>query len=216
MFRIQLEDATMEDARALGKMVVEQVRARFRTQGKSGGVYWPPSRPFGSKRSTRALAGLEKTWKYEISKRRGGVIEVEVFTDSIEAATNHFGTVGKGGELPTIRPVKAKALFIPISDRAKNSMKLSGKDAVFFRRQFGLPETRRGIRVGTAKSGVFNLIQGRIKDGELMIQNEDGEWVPGQADFIFLKKVDLPPRPQIPDSEREMEKQDEFVERLMS
>jgi phage gpG-like protein len=45
----------------------------------------------------------------------------------IGARVHQFGTKGKGGELPTIVPKKGKALFIPLSKKAKKSVLVKSK-----------------------------------------------------------------------------------------
>ncbi len=93
------------------------------------------------------------------------------------------GTRGKRAEgvgqgtLPTIVPVKAGALFIPISVRAQNSIRVQGP-----------PVRRMGVAKGKKGRKPMPLVD--LREGE---------------DFILVKKVDLPPRPFLRLSKRNRE-----------
>lgn len=82
-----------------------------------------------------------------------------------------MGTIGKRapgvgrGLLPTIVPRNAKALFIPLTARAQNSVRVPGP------RRMGLPGKSRSKK----KLPLIDLQAG--------------------VDFILVSKVDLPPRP---------------------
>ena len=84
---------------------------------------------------------------------------------------HQFGTVGADspevgqGTLPTIRPVRAKALFIPLTVRAQKSVRVSSGPKI----------VRRGSTRNRTGPVMFDLVAG--------------------VDFIFLKKADIPPRP---------------------
>jgi phage gpG-like protein len=101
---------------------------------------------------------------------------------------HQFGTVGADapdvgqGTLPTIKPVRAKALFIPLTPRAQKSVRVASGPKI----------TRRG--------------SGRNKAGPVMF-----DLVPG-VDFIFLKKVDIPPRPFLRVSRKNAEEIAELFE----
>ncbi len=88
-----------------------------------------------------------------------------------------LGTVGKRAEgvgqgvKRTIEPKNAKALFIPLSVRAQNAVRIGGK--VGARRVVG-------TKGGKAKKG---------RRGNQFVDLKKGE------DFILVSKVDLPPRP---------------------
>jgi phage gpG-like protein len=104
------------------------------------------------------------------------------------AKIHQFGTVGADspeigpGTLPTIRPVRAKALFIPLTPRAQKSVRVASGPKI----------TRKG--------------SGRNKKGPVMF-----DLVPG-VDFIFLKKSDVPPRPFLRVSRKNAEEIAELFE----
>ncbi len=86
----------------------------------------------------------------------------------IGARVHQYGTVGKGGLLPSIRPVRAKALFIPMSHRGAKSDIFNTPDAT--------PEhPRRMVKV--KRGGLIRFQQ--LKQGK---------------DFMLLQKVDIRPR----------------------
>lgn len=148
----------------------EQVQERFDTQGASGGTPWPAKRDGGP-----ALIGIDKTYRNYADERSATVAATHSF-----AAVHHKGTVGKGGSEPTIKPVRAKALFIPLTDRARAAYDASrgGGD-----RPLRVVRSLDGTRlepVNHSSTAFEGLIRG--------------------VDFIFASKVDLPPRPQLPTS----------------
>lgn len=104
------------------------------------------------------------------------------------ARVHQFGTVGAGadgvgqGTLPTIKPVRAKALFIPLTTRAQKSVRVKSGPKI--------------VRQGTRK-----------KKGKLV----NFDLVPG-VDFIFLKKADIPPRPFLRVSRKNAEEIAELFE----
>jgi len=104
------------------------------------------------------------------------------------AKVHQFGTVGADapdvgqGTLPTIKPVRAKALFIPLTPRAQKSVRVKSGPKV--------------IRQGSGKK------KGKTINFDL---------VPG-VDFIFLKKVDIPPRPFLRVSRKNAEEIAELFE----
>lgn len=101
---------------------------------------------------------------------------------------HQFGTVGANspdvgaGTLPTIVPVRAKALFIPLTPRAQKSIRVPSGPKVF----------RKGSRKRKGSNVLFDLQPG--------------------VDFIFLKKVDIPPRPFLRVSRRNAEEIAELFE----
>lgn len=104
------------------------------------------------------------------------------------APIHQFGTVGADspdvgtGTLPTIRPVRAKALFIPLTPRAQKSVRVPS----------GPKMVRKGSKKGKTGPVMFDLVPG--------------------VDFIFLKKSDVPPRPFLRVSRRNAEEIAELFE----
>jgi hypothetical protein len=126
---------------------------------------------------------------------------------------NEVGTKGKGGELPTIRPVKAKALFIPITERAHREHK-ANEDAAVQITSSGFKKAKAIPHYLSRILGFSPLIKGRLLNGKLQKWDAINEkYVDGIPDFIFLQKVDIPPRPQLPTSDNELEAQvDKWVD----
>jgi len=104
------------------------------------------------------------------------------------AKIHQFGTVGARaadvgqGTLPTIRPVRAKALFIPLTTRAQKSVRVGSGPKI----------TRMGSRKAKGTNVMFDLVPG--------------------VDFIFLKKADIPPRPFLRVSRKNAEEIAELFE----
>jgi hypothetical protein len=98
------------------------------------------------------------------------------------ARVQELGTVGKGGELPTIKPRNAKALAIPVND----SLTAAG-----VRRFTGPREDPRSLRFipfrrGVAVGALFE--EADVKD------RKDGKIDVGKAAYLLLKKVDISPK----------------------
>ncbi len=163
----------------IGEEVRNQTRKRIADKGDEVSR-WPEPR-FSNAFSTVSRIG-------ELLKS----IAVEVGQDECMVGTRyrwvrHFqhGSIGAGGTLPDIVPVAKKALFIPLTNRAAKSRLV------------------RGLRVGlkTKKGGVevdVGLKRGRLRGGAMEVRKRQGSkwvWLPGQADFILLKRVKTPPHP---------------------
>lgn len=155
--------ATPERLEAIGVFLVQQVKKRFATRGLSGGVSWPKkARNDGRAILTGRTGALLNSFFSVIVGRNA----VAVASSTPYAKVHQLGTIGKGGKLPTIRPRRAKALWIPMNDRAA-------------RFGPGAPGLRKG------------------------------------KDFFFARKVDIPPRPMLPDGSDEKKAQVEFVRDLL-
>ena len=155
---------------AIGLFLEQQVKRRFATQGLSGGVSWPQKKIQDGRAILTGRTGFLLNSFFVIQQR--GVNSpnrhrVQVGSVARYARVHQLGTRGKGGKLPTIVPKRAKALWIPLNDKA--------------------------ARFGPGGPG--------LKKGK---------------DFIFLKKVDIPPRPMLPDSEQEIAGQHEFISDLIA
>lgn len=172
---------TDETVAGVGTLLTQQVKERFKTQGKSGNVVWP-SKKISDGRSilTGRSAGLLNSFMYV----REGRTRVSVLSSLPYAKVHQLGTWGKGGQLPTIRPVRAKMLFIPLNDRAASSVAIQRAVVIGGRGTF------RRMRVAT-RGGPSPLKFGR--------------------DFVFAKKVDIPARPMLPDGDHERRDQVQFV-----
>jgi phage gpG-like protein len=191
-----------------------QVQNRFVTQGASSGTPWQPKKikEWGADNGRAILRGASATLLnsfFHYGKPNLAVVASHAHYSRV----HQLGTVGKGGILPTIKPKKAKALFIPITDRAIHSMRLTAGDAswanIIGSKPFGRTKARR-FAVKEHLAGVapefHELKKGRLKDGTLEVWDERaGEWKAGKPDFIFLRKVDIPPRPMLPTSAGEIE-----------
>lgn len=208
-----------KDLVKVGIMLVNQVKERFATQGRSGSAAWKP-KVFDDERAI--LTGRSGTLLDSFSHVEGKN-STTVFTTVSYARVHQVGTRKYGGPIPTIVPKKAKALFIPLTDRAATSRRISGITALRTKSAMGVfPATMKPYRVATRgkkkqspKSGqpiFLPLKRGAIVNGQLMVWDSLRKMmVPGKPDFIFLKKVDIPPRPMLPTSNKEIDAQDDFV-----
>jgi phage gpG-like protein len=186
---------------AIGFYIRQQILDRFSSQGASGGTPWPIKKikEWGHDDGRAILTGRSSLLLESFQSYATGDTAV-VFSDRPYAAVHQLGTIGKGGLLPDIVPKRAKALFIPITDRAADSSLIGGR-RVSNQRLPRLP--------GVAPQ----LIKGRLKGGRLEGWNfETGRYDPAvKPDFIFLQKVSIPPRQMLPTSEQEIAAQQEFA-----
>lgn len=185
---------TVQKMEAIAFFCGQQVKTRFETRGTSGGAPWRAPKwttTVGFDDGRSILTGPTGDL---LSRFHSYGTETEAITgnDAKYARVQQLGTKGKGGVLPDIVPKRAKALFIPLTDRARTST----------------PVTARGMkRLATRgpkdKSGRYNdLIQGHFVNGKIEPKN---------ADFVLLKKISIPARPMLPDSVNERADQTEFV-----
>lgn len=205
---------------------LQQTKERFATGGVSGGMPWPQKflRSVGYDDGRAILTGatgelLNSFIGYGEDNR------AIMASNSPYALIHQLGTVGKGGVLPTIVPKRAKALFIPITDKAINSMRISGPRAALLRtgQNGGVRLSESPLRVHVSSIGYkpgkslgmemySPLIKGRIKNGALeRLDPAIGKYLPGIPDFIFLSKSDIPPRPMLPDGATEQENQRRLI-----
>jgi phage gpG-like protein len=100
-----------------------------------------------------------------------------VSSNFIGAAVQQLGTAKKGGELAPIRPVTAKALFIPLTRRAQQSVL-----------QFGtrMSDRRRASIVRRKGQRVAQTLQ-QLGGPEV----NPGAKKPTKADFIFVQEVNI-------------------------
>jgi len=76
---------------------------------------------------------------------------------------------------------------------------------------------RMATRGRKTASGEYSALkQGKFINGEMHVKNRSGKWVPGKADFIFSQKVDIPPRPMLPESKMEQDDVEELVAEIMN
>jgi hypothetical protein len=148
----------------VGRFLHAQVDNRVVTSGASGGESWPPVK-LPPKSGEPALQGIEKSF-VSSGTADGKTGDAEVSSDEPHIFSHQFGA--------TIVPVKAKALWIPISDKAKAAQ-----------------------RSGNAPT---MIISGGFFKG---LAVHDPDLVKG-VDFIFTKgPVHIPKRPMLPNSPQE-------------
>ena len=219
MIRVRLAPESMQALRdrlsvvavagMAGRVAVAQVRERFDTNGQSGGVTWPAKTlPTGGKPLHGHTLELKNSFKFEVQARRS-FATIIVYSDSKHVGANQEGTVGKGGTLPEIVPKPGKkALFIALSERAQASQTLTVAAAALYRRDFSLARDVGPIRAPLGPTGApMGLRKGKLMDGKLYVYNEaTRQYVEGMPDFIFLSKVNIPPRPMLPTSPAEQER----------
>jgi phage gpG-like protein len=215
-----------EDMRAFGFFMVQQIDDRFESAGASGGESWPPKKSWswGVNDGRAILTGPSARLRESFDSRvEGGT--VIVWSDDPKSAVHQQGTEKYGGPIPTIRPKKAKALFIPLNDHAARSIRMTGPPAALIRaggKMEAMPEPTdpKGKPVVRARRrhipGGFEtyepLVKGRLQNGRLQKWDSTvGKYVDGIPDFIFLSKSDIPPRPMLPNGTAEKQAQLEFI-----
>lgn len=204
-----------------GMHMAQQVEDRFETHGASGGVPWPVKRSaeWGHNDGRGILTGASGMLRKSFAGYAINAGEAVCASNCQYAEIHQVGTVGKGGLKPTIRPKNGgKALFIPITDKARNSTRMSGEKADSWgaltgARPFGKASgkpMRFGVTYHKTEFGNWaerydGLVKGRLKDNKLERWNaRKGAYETGTPDFIFLGKVDIAPRPMLPDSPAEV------------
>jgi len=204
---------------ALGFYLKQQVMDRHETQGESGGEPWQSKKikEWGYDDGRAILTGksaeMLNRW-FSYAEVEGNIGTAVVANSAPYSYVQELGTVGKGGVLPDIVPVNAKALFIPITDKgisyAKNVLNVARISRGIGGVKFSLPNE---IPSGPKAKGILSgsdLIKGRLKDGKLQKLTDAG-WVDGTPDFIFLSKSSIPPRKQLPTSPQERLAQQKFL-----
>jgi len=168
---------TADKMQKIADKAKRQVDDRFASGGSSGDATWPPGKmPMGKK---PPLGGLQDTYKATAKES-----QAVVATPSWIALVHHLGTTGKGGILATIVPRYAKALYIPLTPLGITSYEARKMQAPVMKTVFaGLPYIEKPKWSHELFGG------GEAKQG---------------IDFIFLKRVDLPPRRQLPTSSHEI------------
>lgn len=192
----QSKDVSLLMRKKLGKLLYRQTVDRF-IQGGDDEIRFVPlarKRPDGTMTNVLHPTGkhLLSHLGYDFDART-----VSVKTEGPGAAHLQKGTVGKfapgvgQGTMPTIKPVYAKALFIPISPKAAamtSRDRLGGADVVAIR------EKIKSLRAKTGKQAARSLAAAQDKL-EAAKQAAKGNGLIRGKDFVFASKVDLPPRP---------------------
>jgi phage gpG-like protein len=120
-----------------------------------------------------------------------------VETQGPGARVHQLGTIGKSapgigqGELPTIKPVFAKALFIPLSVKAASMTSRDRNMGVDAR---AARETIKKLAGKTDKKSRDRRDREQAKLDQLK-SDRAGSGLEYGRDFLLLQKVDLPPRP---------------------
>lgn len=102
----------------IGKMLLAQVHERFDTSGASSGRAWPPK---VIDNGFKPLHSATMNYRNSFTVRTASN-SVAVQSDVPYARVHEFGTIGKGGMLPSIvpKPGNKRGLFIPLSAAARN------------------------------------------------------------------------------------------------
>ncbi len=218
-----------EDKRALGFFLVQQIDDRFDTAGQSGGEAWPPKQiwAWGVNDGRALLTGPSARLRESFNSRVDGETII-VWSDDPKSAVHQLGTTKYGGPIPTIRPKRAKALFIPLNDHAARSIRMTGPPAARILaggKMEAMPEPTDPLATPVARArrrqvqGGFEtyepLVKGRLKNGRLQKWDSTiGKYVDGTPDFIFLSKSDIPQRPMLPNGADERRAQLEFIREI--
>lgn len=165
---------------AVGRLLHGQVEERFSSQGGSGDVSWPPVK-LPPRAGNPALSTLESTFTDRGSAEGDGMGEAEVGSDYPHIKTHQFGA--------TIVPRRAKALWVPISEKAKLMS-----------------------RYGNAP--YMRIEKGQFK-GLRLLQSAAGELKQG-IDFLFLKRAVIPARPMLPNSANERNKSIQYTLKVLA
>ena len=167
--------------RAVGVFLLQQVKTRFDTAGASGNANWPPkrARSWGYDDGRGILTG------HSAQLKRSFFQNSDADSVSIGSALPYAKTHQHGA---TIRPKNgAKALFIPLTDRAITSHRYGGAAASAIRTSQKLDANGRPVRMATGGGkklasayGISDdlglpfiyspLKAGRLKDGQLQVK----------------------------------------------
>lgn len=182
----------------LGFFLLQQIESRFVSAGSIGGVAWPKKKFDDGRAILTGRSALLRKSFVSVATERG----VNILNDRI-----YFDTQQNGA---TIAATKAKALYVPLTDRGASSQRLSGPPAGAARQAYGMRASQSPYRVATrgpklkADKLFFRpLVQGRFKDGKLQSLGPNGWQDGGKPDFLFLKRVVVPQRKMLPDSPQE-------------
>lgn len=168
---------TEEKLQRIADFAKGQIDERFRTAGASGGTPWAPTiTPLGHK---PPLAGLENSYTARVVND-----EAQVVSYDFRTRQHHLGTVGKGGILPDIVPVKAKALYIPLTEVGKMAHEAMKS----------LSPVVRTVWAGVSSIDMPKADKARFVGIPHAVYG---------VDFLLLKRVAMPPRPQLPTSDQE-------------
>ena len=94
---------------AVGLMIVNMIRRRFDASGQPG-ASWPAPKWRSGGKPLMETGRLQRSINHIVRTGPGGV-EISIGTTDVRAAIHHFG-----GE---IRPVNAKALFLPLTPKGR-------------------------------------------------------------------------------------------------
>jgi hypothetical protein len=166
----------------------EQVHERFKTMGLSGGKQW-------DKNWLGNDANYQKLWEFFDYYAKNNTTGI-VYCWHRHVDVQEYGTKKYGGPFPEITPTRAKALFIPITDLAKRYAFAAKKRSARMQRNSAgtWVMVKRLINMTDLRKGRFGVNGLEVWDEAL------GEYVEGIPDFIFLSKVNIPPRPMLPTS----------------
>lgn len=178
---------TEERMTAIGMYAREQTKDRF-VRGGAPDKPWPHPKwraQVGHDDGRAILTGPtgDLLRSFHVTASEG---EANMGSPAKYARVHQLGCRSKGGQLADIKPRKARALFIPLSARAEQA---EVRSASSMRRERRAPNGDK-------------LIQGKFVKGKI---------VPANADYTYLSRVSLPPRPMLPTAEPERKEQARFV-----
>jgi phage gpG-like protein len=176
----------------IGVLLQSQVLDRFAKQG-SPEQQWPEKKlkQWGYNDGRSILTGTTA------SLRRSFEIALEPDNNRVAIGSSlGYAWVQQHGK-KNIQAVHAKAMFIPITDRAINSSKPAADP-----RAFRMYKKARRVK-GQIVESYHPLVPGKLINNKLHIKDDNGDYIEGVPDFIFLSKVTVPPRPMLPDTKVE-------------
>ena len=110
------------------------------------------------------------------------------------ASVQEFGTKSKGGKLPDIVPVRAKALAVPLWSKAAgfgSNKAVTASGVSRFESPRSYPGTLKFVPLRKGN------VSGLLYDENDMTKDDQGNFnpIPGQATYMLFRKVGIKPRP---------------------
>jgi phage gpG-like protein len=171
--------ANAEKMRKIGDAAREQIMQRFRSGGASGDKPWPQGK-FPALAKKPPLAGMEESF---VTTAEEKVAKVE--SSGRFAAFHQQGCVTAGGVLPDIVPVRARALYVPISPAGVRAHEVFKARA---------PKITH-VYAGSASIEKPKFDKSSYVGAPLAVYG---------VDFLLLQRVSIPPRPMLPTSTHEL------------
>lgn len=170
---LKVDTVKLRRLQAAIDQVPERLFGELRETLRNEGARWEGEMQNRTRRNLRRRTGsLARSIRQDVRGSSLTDLELRAATTSPYAKVHEFGTIGKGGALPSIVPKRAKWLTVPLQGNLTPA---------------GVP--RYPSAAALRGQGTFVL---KTKSGKLFIVRREGEqlrWL-----WILVKKVDIPPR----------------------